>query len=288
MPRTMPVEPAYLRASFAARPIGVDRKKNVLRGYVVAQRGVFKSERGQFDDTDLKTIVKLGNQGQAGLKARLAHPTLSDDGIGKFLGRARNFSLDGDRVRGDLHFDRTAFDTPSGNLAKYVMDLAESDPEAISSSLVLQVKEEFQLDAKGKPLHGEDGEPLPPLWRPTKLHASDIVDTGDAVDGLLSADALPDAAVRKGCELLDSVFAGQPWDVVEARCLAWLGRYREHRGDAMVATGKEQVLRTAVQKGFGLQIVEIPIGRPAPAPGLADYKLRLQAMDAAAKLARRK
>ena len=277
MPRTMPVEPSYLRASFSARPIGVDREKNVLMGYVVAQKGVFKSERGQFDDQDLNTIFKLGNASGAGLKSRLAHPTLSDDGIGKFLGRSRGFWMDGLRVRANLHFDKTAFDTPSGNLAKYVMDLAESDPEAISSSLVLQVKEEFQLDAKGKPLLDEGGEPLPPLWRPTKLHASDIVDTGDAVDGLLSSDALPDAAVRKGCELLDSVFAGQPWEVVEARCLAWLSRYRQHRKEpegGFLIDDPSGEFRAAIQR--------------VTTPALADYKLKLQAMDAAAKMAKRK
>src|SRR5262249_27424355 len=65
-------------------------------------------------------------------------------------------------------------------------------------------------------------------WMPTKLHAADIVDTGDAVDGLLSAgvdvDNLPDAVVRRGAELLDRMFGGCEREVIEARCLAWLDR----------------------------------------------------------------
>lgn len=236
MPKVMPVEPRFLRATVTGRPVGVDRDKKIIRGYVVAQAGDFKTPgRGAFDLRSLQTIVGMMNKSAAGLKSRFAHPTLSDDGLGKFLGRSKNARLDGDqgrRVRADLHLDPTSFKTPHGDLGTYVMELAESDPDALSSSLVLMADDEERVDAKGKPLVGEDGEPVSPIWRPTKLHASDIVDTGDAVDGLLSAETLPDAAVRQGCELLDRVFSGQPWEVVEARCLAWLGRYREHRGEA--------------------------------------------------------
>ncbi len=50
-----------------------------------------------------------------------------------------------------------------------------------------------------------------------------MVDTGDAVDGLLSArldaEGLPDAAVRQGAALLDRVFSGQAPEVVACRCL---------------------------------------------------------------------
>ena len=94
---------------------------------------------------------------------------------------------------------RTALDEPVGGgkpLGAYVMDLAESDPDALSSSLVLQRDEELRLDRRGRPLVDNEGIELPPLWRPTKIHASDIVAVGDAVDGFLSADSLPDAVVR--------------------------------------------------------------------------------------------
>src|SRR6185437_11194621 len=103
-----------------------------------------------------------------------------------------------------------------------------SDPEALSSSLVLKSDMEYRLDKQGRPLKDDDGNELPPLWRPTQLHASDVVDQGDAVDGFLSTsgvDSLPDAAVRRGTELLDKQFAGQPRETIKARCLAWLDKY---------------------------------------------------------------
>lgn len=239
MPKML-AEPEWDRLTVAGRPIGVDRENRVLRGYVVAQAGPFKSDgRGEFDVAALEAIVRLGNAKPLGLKSRFTHPDMSSDGLGKFLGRAKDLSMHAARdertgkevpaVRADLHFDPSASNTPTGDLAGYVLDLAESDPDALSSSIVVQADREFRLNPDGTRLMGEDGQPLPPLWRPTKLHASDIVDTGDAVDGLLSAgvnvDGLPLGALWKGAELLDSVFADQPREVVEARLRAWLDRY---------------------------------------------------------------
>ncbi len=237
---------AWLRADLRGRPIGVDRDAKVINGFVVAQEGPFKSEgRGEFDKNALSAIVGLMAGSAAGLKSRFTHPTMSADGLGKFLGRARNGRLDQVTVlrdgapvtlacvRADLHLSETAFRTPSGDLGTYVMDLAESDPDALSSSLVLQREEEYRRNADGTLLCDDAGEPLPPLWRPTRLHASDVVDTGDAVDGFLaaglSAENLPDAAHRKGAELLNQVLAGMDRREVRTRCLAWLDRYLDLR-----------------------------------------------------------
>lgn len=255
----MPLTPSRERLFASGPPIGVDRKNNIIRGYVLAQRGHFKSEgRGQFDDESLAKIVQLMQQKEPkGLKSRFTHPGLSSDGLGSFLGRVHNPRVDNDRVRGDLHLDRTAFDTPNGNLGKYVLDLAESDPDALSSSLVLSTEKIYILDEKGKQKTDDKGDPLPPIWRPTKLHFSDIVDTGDAVDGLLSAgvdvDGLPMAALWRGSELLDSVFAGQPAEVIRARCNAWLERYLSGRAGtpALSSEGLRRRVRLAELEGKG-------------------------------------
>lgn len=244
MPR-LEAETDWLRVR-SSGAIGVDRETNVLRGYVVALSGPFKARRGEFDERSLSQIVHLMSANEAGTKSRLSHPSLSGDGIGSFLGRAKNPRLstatvarngqkiDIPAVRADLHFDPTAFETPKGNLAKYVMDLAESDPEALSSSLVLKSTKEDRLDEKKRPVRDDKGEVLPPLWRPTAIHASDIVDTGEAVDGLLSADGLlPDTVVRLGSELIDEAFPDAARDVVEARLNAWVAEYLTARyGDA--------------------------------------------------------
>lgn len=231
----------FLRSFAKGRPVGVDRKANVLRGYVVAQLGPFKSEgRGEFDLPALEEIVRLGNATKQ-LKSRFNHETMCDNGVGRYLGRPQGFFMSEARradgqvvpaVRADLHFDETALKEPPGGgppLGKYVMDLAESDPDAISSSMVLRAKKTYRRKEDGTLLTDESGEELPPLWFPERVYGSDIVDTGDAVDGLLSADSAPDALVWKGAELLDANFPDATREELAGQLHAWLDRYIEHR-----------------------------------------------------------
>lgn len=232
----------YLKTGHGGRPTGIDRKGRVLLGYVIAQEGPFKTPgRGEFDVDSLQSVVDLAKQKPQGLKSRFTHPDLSNDGLGKFLGRARDVRMshtvnaDGETVkavRGNLYFADSASNTPSGDLAGYVMDLATEDPDALSSSLVLQADEVYRLDNKGKPARDVEGELLPPIWRPTALHASDIVDTGEAVDGLLgrqlSADGLPDEVVRQAAALLKQQFSGRDRAFVEARLSAWVAKVLDH------------------------------------------------------------
>jgi hypothetical protein len=237
-----------LAPTASGRRVGVDRENEIIFGMVVAQEGVFKDERGEFDQLSLQLIDGLMRAAPNGLRCHLAHPDLSGDGVGKLLGRVRDpwFDTLGAResngqlktdivqcIRADLHLDPSSHVTPSGDIARYVMKIAESDSDAISSSLVLLAKEEYRINADGTPVRGPDGFPLPPLWRPTVLHASDIVDTGAAVDGLLSAqlavDGLPDGVVRRAAELMDRQFAGKPRMFIRERCLAWLNRYLNRR-----------------------------------------------------------
>lgn len=219
---------------------------------VVAEEGPFQTPgRGEFDAAAIKEIAKLMAAKPVGLKSRFAHPGLSSDGIGRYLGRAKDARVvretreraDGSTapvwlVRADLHLSPVSFDAPEGNLGKYVLDLAEEDPGAFASSLVLEADEQFRTDTKGKPLSGPDGEPLPPLWRPTRLHATDVVDEGDAVHGgFLSAggasldiERLPDAVVRQAWKLLDRQFGKKlSRERVEGACLKALGRYLDAR-----------------------------------------------------------
>lgn len=249
--KPMPARPAMLRAgATTGRPVRVDRTAEVIHGYTLAQEGPFKSAgRGEFDRAALQAIVTLANADPKGLRSRFTHPSMSDDGLGKFLGRLRPGSAYLDKAgpawlaRADLRISPTSHDTPSGDLGGYVLRLADEDPDALSSSLVLNADEEYRLEKDGTAAKDADGNDLPPLWRPTRLHATDVVDTGDAVDGLLSAqnlslDSLPDALQRRGWEALDRLFAGQPAGVVRERLAAYGERYIAARGLAAPADVK--------------------------------------------------
>lgn len=263
-PRIMPAEPEWVRAeTLSALDIpknGVDRENAVIRGYVVAQEGPHKDAEGDFDQLSLQQMADIINAKPNGIKSRFTHPSISGDGLGKFLGRSKNARVEPATVvsewddktssvlvlRADLHFDKTALDTPPNGgkpLGEYVMALCESDPAALSSSVVIPLKglkKEYRINEDGTRKKDESGKPLPPLWRLSKLYASDIVDTGAAVEGLLSLD-LPDSAVRQGCDILDRVFGGQPADVTKSRALAWLNRYIKLRypGEALIGDDVE-------------------------------------------------
>lgn len=229
----------FLRANCQTKIKRVERDEGhgVIRGYVVALEGPLKDGRGVFRPSDIDALHQLAKAAPEGVKSRFGHPTLSDDGVGKHLGRVRDTYLEtisrkGERVealRGDLHFAESAHDTPAGDLATYVMDRADEDPDAISSSVVITVDETEQADEKGKPLRDDDGNRLPPFWTPTELHASDVVGEGAAVDGILSLDALPDRHYAAACEMLDQLLGKFDDDEAFGRLLAFADKYMHHR-----------------------------------------------------------
>ena len=246
-------KPEWLRASVIGKPVGVDREAAVIRGAILAEEGQFKDGRGEFDRQAIRRTVKLANEKTGGLKSRFTHPTATSDSLGKHLGRIRNARSDTvlrevgrdengkplmqERLvaRGDLHLDPTSLQEPPGGgkpLGEYIMDLAESDPDALGLSLVVKPEQTTRLDNRNRPLKDDKGNDLPPLWMPLEIHACDCVSEGDATHSFLSADilaSLPDGIVRQGCQLLDAQFAGQEREVIKARLTAFVDRYLSHR-----------------------------------------------------------
>lgn len=251
---SLKAKPEMLRASLAVQDkgIGVDRENNAILGYVVAEEGSFKNEsRGRFTSNSLNRIVEMANADSRGLRSRFQHPSASDDGLGKHLGRAKNFRIDsrGGRsiIRADLRFDQTALEPgPEGGkpLGAYLMDLAESDPGALQTSLVLK-PEKIQTDEVD-----EDGNQLGPVWMPKHVLASDFVADGEAVHGdLLSSDAISqffDQSDRRlhtelpgfVTETLNRAFPDADREAISSRFQAFLDRYLDDRF-GQIATPKE-------------------------------------------------
>lgn len=209
----------YFRADIArSGRVQVSRKEEVISGFAVVTKGVTHDERGEFDDLSLNSVVELGNQSKAGIKSRFGHPNMSSTALGTFLGRVKNFRRDGDIVRADLHIDPTAHQTPDGDLAGYVMDLAESDPAAFGSSMVIHWEEEFRKEKAA------DGKDLPPFIRVKKLMSVDVVDDPAANNGLFGEQFFSES-VKPSAEMtafLDR-FLNQPEAV--SKVIAFLERY---------------------------------------------------------------
>ena len=213
--------------------VKIDRDSAVINGFAVVTKGVTKDSRGEFDDISLDSVVEFGNKVKAGIKSRFGHPNMSSTALGTFLGRVRNFRRDGDIVRADLHIDKTAFETPDGDLAGYVLNLAESDPEMFGASMVIYWDEEKRegLDA--------NGNELPPFIRVTNLFSVDVVDDPAANNGLFGMPFFSES-VRPSAEMtafLDK-FLNNP-DAVE-KTIGFLNRYRLNK--EVQSKPKEEVL----------------------------------------------
>jgi hypothetical protein len=211
---------------------GVDRKGKVIRGFAVMSKGNVKDMRGwEIDNTTLEQIVEAGNAYKMGLKCRFGHPNMSGSALGTFLGRIKNFRVEGDVARADLFFSDSAFRTPDGDLAGYVMDLAEQDPDAFGTSVVLRDFElEARLDENGEPEKDEKGEELPPLLRVKGLSAVDAVDDPAANDGMFgqkffSESVIPSAVMTQFLNKL----VEDP-DAVDT-IMSFLSRYQANRSE---------------------------------------------------------
>lgn len=183
----------------------------------------------EMDDKSLDQVIELGNASKIGIKSRFGHPNMSSTAFGTFLGRAKNFRRDGDLVRADLFFDQTAYSTPNGDLASYVMDLAENDPDAFGSSIVFSADYEYRLNADGTPKKDDKGKDLPALVRFKKLRGSDIVDEPAANKSMFESFFNGSVELSaKATQFLDNLLNSS--DALN-RVIGFLNRYRENSED---------------------------------------------------------
>jgi len=245
-PKTHKLEKVPARGSS-----GVNRADKAVYGVVLAEVGHFHSPgRGQFTDASLKAIEGLAKGLSKGLKCRFCHPNMSNDGLGKFLGRFWNIRREGNQIRGDLKISDTAMTTNIHGgtpLGEYVMALAEEDPHALETSFVLEADKRFLRDENGEFLKDGNGDRQPPEWIPTKLNAADVVDDGDAVhNGFLSTRNTSSLAA-KATEVLDQLFPNTTREELEQRCLGFLENYTLYRFGEPLTMSTEKTPPTAPQ-----------------------------------------
>lgn len=193
--------PKFLRAPVARSEKDapkVDREggqygMGIIRGISVITRGEALGHGMWIDHEFVQSVADGMNAKPAGIKSRFTHPGLSGDGMGKFLGRVRDARVQDGKVVADLHFATSAHSTPDGDLAEYVMQLAEDDPEAFGTSIVFEsdvgAEDRFQSDHEDEDgcFKSPDPENCDNLRhaRLSRLFADDVVDEPAAnPDGL--------------------------------------------------------------------------------------------------------
>ena len=226
-----PAKPSNLFRSIALRgaPEQIDRENGVLRGVKVIELGPLKDGDPRpyyVDVTTLEQVVELGNRPNKGIKSRFTHPNMSEDGLGKQLGKQKNFSIQGNAAIADFHLGSSARKEHSD----HVFDMAAEAPEDIGLSIVAVFDEEA-MESEAN----EDG--LQPI-RLTGLRAVDFVGEGAATDGLFDLDdrsGIPAAVTQ----FLDTYFADSDPEDVADRALGLLRRYYSRdfsRGDYEMTT----------------------------------------------------
>lgn len=223
-------DPALFRTTRQAElPAKVDRKANIIFGANLMQVGDLNNGDARpwtVDAESLSQAQKMMSKGNNGAKARFTHPNMSSDGMGSYLGRWKNVRVDGGTLRGDLHIADAAFKSPQGDLGTYVMDLAESDPEAFGVSLAtrLDYSDLEEFDKK------KTGEKWP--MRFSDIRAGDIVDEPAATRGGMFDLTTPDLRnlPAQATVLLSTYFGDAEPEVVRGRINAFLDRYLSNRG----------------------------------------------------------
>lgn len=183
----------------------------LIQGMAVVTRGEALGHGmwldSEFVDQTQAALDRLTRASGKGAKARFTHPDMSSDGLGKALGRVRYGKRDGDILRGNLHFYRAAHEAPDGDLAKYVMSLADEDPAGFGASIVFvhdwEAELQFALEHGAQAIDDEyvdystfqspdpDNVNHYPHARLAQLLAVDVVDDPAAnPDGLFYRDPI--------------------------------------------------------------------------------------------------
>jgi len=177
----------FLRAA----PEGeVNEDRGIIERVSVCTVGEVEGHGVHIDSEFIERVAELGSEKKQGLKARFGHPNMCSTALGTFIGRFKNFAVDGDQVRADLCLSNAASDTPHGDLRAYVLNMAKEEPDMFGTSIVFTPGRAFQRNDKGEKEIINDWEAdsdRPVFVECDALHACDTVDEPAANDGLFSA-----------------------------------------------------------------------------------------------------
>lgn len=274
------VAPKYFRASIARGASQVDRTggkygAGLISGVSVAMQGEALGHGLWVDQVFLSQVVDGINSKDLGLKSRFNHPSASGDALGTQVGKFFNARIENGKPVADLHILESATKTPDGNLADYVMTLAEEAPTDFGVSVAFMPdpaqEQQFIADHGGSrgfqspdPANVENY----PHARIGQLKAADVVDEPAAnADGLFSrgneipraADALLSYAFGLSADLPETVFGIHP-DRLRGFAERWLGQHHiaiqkvEPMAEGVTAPAPVAVDADAMRKEFAAKL----------------------------------
>lgn len=237
--------PKYFRATVARGAAKVQRGggrfgAGMISGVSLAMTGEALGHGLWVDETFLSQVVDGVNSVELGLKSRFNHPSASGDALGTQIGKVFNARLENGKPVADLHLLDSATKTPDGNLADYVLTLAEEAPDDFGVSVAfmpdIEAEQAFTEQHGGRSFKSPDPANVNhyPHARIAKLKAADVVDEPAAnTDGLFSrgneipraADALLSYAFGLSADLPATVFGIHP-DRFRGFAERWLSQHQ--------------------------------------------------------------
>lgn len=268
----------------AVEPTGGRFGAGLIRGAAVVTRGEALGWGTWLDADFLSSVADAINAaGERGIKGRFTHPNACNDGLGNYLGRWNNATLDGDIVRADLHVNEVAHSAPEGDIGAYVLDLAAQDPQAFGASIVFRwddvAEETFESENTSMdPTTGElvfsSPDPMNvnnlPHARLSALWAIDCVDEPAANPaGMLSAgqpaaqaEALIDYCLGAGPRP-----SGAPLGIDPDRARTFLAQHLTRR--SLTINPHQEPTMARETPNSDPQTPPVPVATPATAPALS-------------------
>lgn len=175
-----------IRFNSKSSPSKIDRENGIIYGVsVITANREAKGHELYVDETTIDQVVNLGKKtGDVGLKARFDHPSACGGSMGTAIGRFKDFRKQGEKAIADLHLLDAASKSPNGNYKDYILELAEEDPGAFSTSIVFIPSDHYEPTEKETKGLSENDPFLFPHTRIESLTHCDVVDEGAANDGL--------------------------------------------------------------------------------------------------------
>ena len=171
---------------FAQPDLKVDASNGVIKDVAIVTAGEAKGHGIFLDQSFVEDVVRMGNEFPQGVKCRFGHPTLSNEALGTYLGRFKNFRVKQDKAIGDLYLDDVAKQSPNGDLYSWITAMAAKNPDQFGTSIIFIPDESYQvIEGERKPVSDDDA----PVYATIKeLCAADLVDEPAANDeGLFSS-----------------------------------------------------------------------------------------------------
>lgn len=170
----------------------VDFDKRIIYDVVLIEPNREATGHGMYvDQTMVNQVIELGQAGpEIGFKAKFDHPSMCFSSMGSQLGRLRNFREgDNGKAIADLHVGSYTKDAPGGDMGKWLLSVAEEDPNQVGFSIVFSSAESKNYE----PSENEDANDpkfLYPHARIDAFYGADVVDEGAATSSLFQAETM--------------------------------------------------------------------------------------------------